>query len=142
MGERSLISVVVPAWRAEKTLAATLDSILCQTWRELEVLVVDDASPDGTLALAESYAAKDFRVRVLRQSENGGVSKARNRGVREARGEWIAFLDSDDLWMPEKLERQMALAAQHPEAGLFFTGSAFISEDDHKYGYMLSVPDG
>ena len=102
MGERSLISVVVPAWRAEKTLAATLDSILAQTWRELEVLVVDDASPDGTLALAQSYAAKDPRVRVIAQPENGGVSKARNRGVREARGEWIAFLDSDDLWMPEK----------------------------------------
>lgn len=58
MGERSLISVVVPAWRAEKTLAATLDSILSQTWRELEVLVVDDASPDGTLALAQSYAGE------------------------------------------------------------------------------------
>ena len=141
MGERSLISVVVPAWRAEKTLAATLDSILSQTWRELEVLVVDDASPDGTLALAQSYAAKDPRVRVIAQPENGGVSKARNRGVREARGGWIAFLDSDDLWMPEKLERQMTLAAQHPEAGLFFTGSAFISEDDHKYGYTLSVPE-
>ena len=141
MGERSLISVVVPAWRAEKTLAATLDSILLQTWRELEVLVVDDASPDGTLALAQSYAAKDPRVRVIAQPQNGGVSKARNRGVREARGEWIAFLDSDDLWMPEKLERQMALAAQHPEAGLFFTGSAFISEDDRKYGYTLSVPE-
>ena len=130
MGEGSLISVVVPAWRAEKTLAAALDSVLAQTWREIEVLVVDDASPDGTLALAESYAARDPRVRVIAQKENGGVSRARNRGVREARGEWIAFLDSDDLWMPEKLERQMALAAQHPEAGLFFTGSAFISEDD------------
>ena len=141
MGEGSLISVVVPAWRAEKTLAAALDSVLAQTWRETEVLVVDDASPDGTLALAESYAARDPRVRVIAQKENGGVSRARNRGVREARGEWIALLDSDDLWMPEKLERQMALAAQHPEAGLFFTGSAFISEDDRKYGYTLSVPE-
>ena len=102
---------------------------------------MDDASPDGTLALAESYAARDPRVRVIAQKENGGVSRARNRGVREARGEWIAFLDSDDLWMPEKLERQIALAAQHPEAGLFFTGSAFISEDDRKYGYTLSVPE-
>ena len=100
MSGRSRISVVVPAWRAEKTLAATLDSILCQTWREIEVLVVDDASPDGTLALAQRYASRDERVRVLAQPENGGVSNARNRGVREARGEWIAFLDSDDLWMP------------------------------------------
>ena len=87
MGERGLISVIVPAWRAEKTLAATLESILHQTWKELEVLVVDDASPDGTLALAQSYAAKDARIRVLAQEKNGGVSKARNRGVREARGE-------------------------------------------------------
>ena len=102
MGERSLISVVVPAWRAEKKrLPPRSIPSLSQTWRELEVLVVDDASPDGTLALAQSYAAKEPRVRVIAQPENGGVSKARNRGVREARGEWIAFLDSDDLWMPE-----------------------------------------
>ena len=110
MGERSLISVVVPAWRAEKTLAATLDSVLLQTWRELEVLVVDDASPDGTLALAQSYAAKDPRVRVIAQPENGGVSKARNRGVREARGEWIAFLDSDDAYEPNFLKTLLTLA--------------------------------
>lgn len=141
MGERSLVSVVVPAWCAEKTLAATLDSVLCQTWREIEVLVVDDASPDGTKALAERYAAADERIRVIAQEENGGVSKARNRGVREARGEWIAFLDSDDLWMPEKLEKQMALAERHPEAELFYTGSGFVSEDDRKYGYTLSVPE-
>ena len=100
MGERSLISVVVPAWRAEKTLAATLDSILSQTWRELEVLVVDDASPDGTLALAQSYAAKEPRVRVIAQPENGGVSKARNRGGRAAGGYCSAFLPRDELWSP------------------------------------------
>lgn len=141
MDGRELVSVIIPAWRAEKTLAATLDSVLCQTWNDLEILVVDDASPDGTLALARRFAAKDGRVRVLAQTENGGVSKARNRGVQEARGEWIAFLDSDDLWMPDKLEKQMALAKKHPEAGLFYTGSAFVSEDDRRYGYTLRVPE-
>ena len=141
MDGRKLVSVIVPAWRAEKTLAATLGSVLRQTWRELEVLVVDDASPDGTLPLAQSFAEKDARVRVLAQEENGGVSKARNRGVQEARGEWVAFLDSDDLWLPDKLEKQMALAEAHPETGLFYTGSAFISENDRRYGYTMHVPE-
>lgn len=125
MGERSLISVVVPgvarrknAWPPRSIPSSRRHGVnsRCSSWTT--------PRRDGTLALAQSYAAKEPRVRVIAQPENGGVSKARNRGVREARGEWIAFLDSDDLWMPEKLERQMALAAQHPEAGLFFTGSA------------------
>ena len=141
MSEQELVSVIIPAWRAEKTLGDTLRSVLGQTWKNFEVLVVDDCSPDGTLALARSFAEKDSRVRVLAQEQNGGVSKSRNRGVREARGEWIAFLDSDDMWMPDKLEKQMALAARHPEAGLFFTGSAFISEDGKRYTYTLPVPE-
>ena len=141
MSERCLVSVVVPAWRAEKTLAATLDSILCQTWREIEVLVVDDASPDGTLALAQNYAAKDARVRALLQPENGGVSNARNRGVREARGEWIAFLDSDDLWMPEKLERQMEILRRYPETQIVYTGYRYMTADGRPLQYEFRVPE-
>ena len=139
MGEGSLISVVVPAWRAEKTLAAALDSVLAQTWREIEVLVVDDASPDGTLALAQSYAARDPRVRVIAQKENGGVSKARNCGVREARGEWIAFLDSDDIWYPDKLSRQISFMEQ---MGYDFTYTAYekINERGEHMGVVISAP--
>lgn len=140
MDERELISVVVPAWRAEKTLGDTLDSILSQTRRELEVIVVDDASPDGTKALAQRYAAQDARVRVVAQEQNGGVSKARNRGVQEARGAWIAFLDSDDTWQSDKLERQAALVQRFPDTQIVYTGYRYMDAEGHPLRYTFRVP--
>ncbi|WP_437202471.1 glycosyltransferase family 2 protein [Planctomicrobium sp. SH664] len=102
MPQTPRISVVIPAYNAEKTLARTLDSVLAQTLPPVEILVVDDGSRDQTPALVESYAP---RVRLIRQA-NAGPSAARNHGIREAQGDWIALLDSDDAWLPGKLERQ------------------------------------
>lgn len=98
------VSVVIPCYNASGFLRETLDSVLAQTEPALEVLVIDDGSRDDSAAVAESYGAP---VRVIRQ-ENQGESVARNRGIEEARGEWIAYLDSDDLWEPTKLARQLA----------------------------------
>src|SRR3954469_20095634 len=93
------ISVVVPMYNVESFLAPCLDSLLAQTLDDLEVLMVDDGSTDGSTAIAEDYARRDDRFRLIVQ-ENGGLSKARNTGIDAATGEFLAFLDSDDL-LPE-----------------------------------------
>ena len=98
------ISVVIPAFNRAKTIRYSIDSVLKQTLSPLEVIVVDDCSTDGTVEIVESYL--DPRVRCIVLEKNSGAQSARNRGIKEARGEWIAFQDSDDEWMPEKLERQ------------------------------------
>lgn len=98
------ISVIVPTYNLETLLPRTLDSILAQTYQNLEILVVDDGSRDKTAEVAGRYAVKDRRVRVIRQ-ENGGVTSARLRGVREATGTWIGFVDGDDTIEPEMYER-------------------------------------
>lgn len=135
-----LVSIVIPAYKAEKTIEQTLASVKSQTFPHWELIVVDDCSPDGTLPLLEAAAQNDGRIRVLRNTENRGVSYSRNRGVREARSQWIAFLDSDDFWRADKLEKQLALAEKYPESVLFYTGSAFVDENGVDYGYTMSVP--
>ncbi len=102
-----LISCIVPVFNGERYLAEALDSILVLTWRPLEVIVVDDGSTDGTAHIAAGYVAE---VSYIHQA-NAGPAAARNRGLDAARGEFIAFLDADDLWHKEKLARQMALDA-------------------------------
>jgi glycosyltransferase involved in cell wall biosynthesis len=109
--EAALISCVVPVFNGERYLRETLDSILGQTYAPLEVIVADDGSSDGTRAVVEAYGE---RVRYLHQP-NGGHAAARNLGLSAARGGSVAFLDADDLWHPEKLERQMARFRQRPE---------------------------
>ncbi len=99
---KTLISVVVPVYNAEKFLEKTVASIQAQTDRDFEILLVDDGSGDGSLALCRRLEKEDSRIRVIHQ-ENQGVSAARNAGVREAKGEWISFVDSDDLLYPEML---------------------------------------
>jgi len=110
------ISVVIPAYNAEKYLEETIRSVQCQTFRNFEIIVVDDGSTDRTAEIAEAGGA-----RCIRQ-QNCGVSHARNRGVEEASGRYVAFLDADDLWAPAKLERQLAELARLPLAGACFTG--------------------
>lgn len=97
------VSVIVPVYKAEKFLMKCVDSILAQTFRDFEVLLVDDGSPDGSGAICDEYARKDPRVRVIHK-ENGGVSSARNKGIDEARGEWITFVDADDWLSLETFE--------------------------------------
>lgn len=115
----SLVTVVVPAFNAEATLARTLDSVLKQTHVQLELVVVDDGSTDGTRAVADAFADADPRVRVLTQ-ENLGLSEARNAGIRLARGAWITFLDSDDWVEPDYLSVPVACADRHEAEVVIF----------------------
>ena len=110
-GPAPLVSCIVPAFNSERYLSKTLDSILAQTWRPIEVIVVDDGSTDGTADVIAHYGSQ---VSNIRQA-NAGPSAARNRGIDAATGEFVAFLDSDDLWHPEKLTLQMARFDARPE---------------------------
>jgi glycosyltransferase involved in cell wall biosynthesis len=111
------VSVVIPCYNAEPFLGEAIESVLRQTVPPGEVIVIDDGSIDRSVAVAQSFGAA---VRVI-QHANGGPSLARNRGIEEARGEWIAFLDADDLWLPEKMEKQLALLEGQEEVACVHT---------------------
>jgi glycosyltransferase involved in cell wall biosynthesis len=101
------VSVVIPVFNGEQTIKRALDSVFAQTFPDLEVIVVDDASIDGTAAIVAQYGTD--RLTFVRSSENQGAGAARNKGIAQARGRWVAFLDADDAWKPEKLARQVEL---------------------------------
>lgn len=108
----SIISVIVPVYNTKQYLPACIDSILAQTYRELEILLIDDGSTDGGGELLDAMAAKDSRIRVIHQ-KNSGVCAARNRGIAEARGDYLSFIDSDDTLEPDMYEVLMGLIRTH-----------------------------
>src|SRR5689334_18705546 len=110
------ITTVIPVYNGAGEIRRSLDSVLAQTRPVDEVIVVDDGSTDGTREIALGYGGV---VRLVRQ-QNAGAAAARNHGVREAASEWVAFLDHDDEWMPEKIERQVAVLEQHPGVKLCY----------------------
>jgi glycosyltransferase involved in cell wall biosynthesis len=115
-----LVSVIIPAYNTAATLPRALDSVISQSFTEYEVIVVDDGSVDDVSAAVASYGE---RVRLLRQ-DNAGASAARNRGAREARGRYLAFLDADDFWHPRKLELQLTAFRERPDISLCWTRGA------------------
>ena len=104
-----LISIIMAAYNAEKTIEQAINSVLSQTYTNFELLVVNDCSKDRTVELVKSIAAKDGRVRLISNVKNSGVSYTRKHGLEESNGSWIAILDSDDAWTPDKLEKQIEL---------------------------------
>jgi glycosyltransferase involved in cell wall biosynthesis len=123
------VSVVIPAFNAEVTIAETLRSVRAQTHGDLEIIVVDDGSTDRTCELVEEHAAEDARVRLISQ-RNSGVAAARNAGAAESNGEFLAPLDADDVWYPNKIERQVEqFAAGDTDLGLVYTWSAIIDAE-------------
>ncbi|MBQ1281644.1 MAG: glycosyltransferase family 2 protein [Oscillospiraceae bacterium] len=134
-----VVSVVMPAYNAEKYIAQSIRSVLEQTYRDFELIIVDDCSKDNTAEIIKTMAQQDDRIVFLPAEKNMGVSAARNRAVAHASGQWIAFLDSDDLWAPTKLEKQLALIESNPEARLTYTASGFIDDDGNPYSYIMPV---
>lgn len=134
-----LISIIMAAYNAEKTIEQAISSVLNQTYPNFELLVVNDCSKDGTARLVENIAAKDSRVRLISNEKNSGVSFTRKHGLEEAKGAWIAILDSDDAWAPEKLEKQIELQ-NRTNADLLFTGSAFMDADGKPIDWYLVAP--
>lgn len=138
-GKFGLVSIIMAAYNAEKTIELAIESVLNQTYSNFELLVINDCSKDGTAKLVEAFSAKDNRVRLISNEKNSGVSYTRKHGLEEAKGSWIAILDSDDAWTPEKLEKQIALQ-KRMNADLLFTGSAFMDSDGRPIDWYLHAP--
>lgn len=122
---KPLVSVIMPTYNCGRFIAESIRSVLSQTYTEWELLIVDDCSTDETESIVSSY--KDERIRYMRNERNMGAALTRNRALREAAGRYIAFLDSDDLWLPEKLEKQIAFMQQK---GYAFTYHNYIEIDE------------
>ena len=122
-----LVSVIVPSYNVERFLPDAVASVRRQMWKELELIIVDDGSTDGTAELAARFAAEDPRVRVVRKP-NGGLSSARNAGIAAARGELVCFLDADDMLLPEKINRQVAFLELFPGCDLVYS-DYYVGDD-------------
>lgn len=133
-----LISVIMPAYNCEKYIADAIKTVLSQTYSNFELIIVNDCSVDGTEMIIRQFS--DQRIRYFRNDKNLGVSATRNKGVKEAYGTIVALLDADDLWEPNKLEKQLHFMQANPQADFVFTASAFIDQNGKNYDYIFHVP--
>ncbi len=137
------ISIILPSYNGARFLPRAIASVLAQDYSDWELLIVDDGSTDGTCAVAEAYAATDLRIRVLLNGTNQGIQKSLNRGLREARGEYVARIDDDDTWLsPSKLSRQAVFLGAHPDHILIGTGTVVFNEEAREtMRYLAPVTD-
>ncbi len=129
MTKTPLVSVCINCYNAEHTLLPTLQSVLSQTYPNLQVIVVDDCSTDGTWDILQSI--DDSRIECVRLAENGHISNANNEALRRVRGDFVAHLDADDRWVPDKIEKQLAFLQEHPEYGACFSVAEMVDEHDN-----------
>lgn len=128
------ISVVIPAYGVEKYIETTVQSVLSQTYKNWELLIIDDGSPDRTVEVCKKFT--DSRIKIISQT-NRGLAGARNTGIRHAQGDYVAFLDGDDVWLPEKLEKHLEHLENSPDVGVSFSPSGFIDEEGKQRGTYL-----
>lgn len=138
MGEK--VSIVMPVYNAEQYLEQTVASVQAQTCTDWELIAVDDCSPDGSFALLCELAGQDARIRPVRQERNQGAAQARNRGIGLAEGRYLAFLDADDLWSKEKLEKELAFLKEK-QAAFAFTAYEFGDSEGRGNGKVVHVPE-
>jgi len=136
-----MVSVVMPAFNAEQHLENAVNSVLTQTYRNLELIVVDDGSTDHTLSILKAISIHDSRLKIISQNNSGRPSIARNRGISIASGEYISFLDSDDLWEPSRVEKMVTGLDGHPEWVAAFHDLKLVDEFGARLGktYLADV---
>lgn len=140
--EQALVSIIVPVYNVEKYICETIECVRKQTFGNWELLLVEDCSKDNTVAVIQEYLekVKDERVRLICQEKNNGAARSRNRGLKEAKGRYIAYLDADDLWVSEKLEKELAFM-EDKQAAFAFTGYEFADENGKGLGKVVRVPE-
>lgn len=135
------VSIVMPTHNRATYIGGAIESILAQTYKDWELVIVDDGSTDGTQSIVEPYIARDTRIKCVRQEQNKGIAFSRNNGVARSRGRYIAMLDSDDLWAsPDKLATQVAALDADPRIGIIGTWLKIIDEGGRPTGAQLSYP--
>ena len=133
-----LVSIIMPSYNTAKYISDSIKSVLAQTYKNWELIIVDDCSTDNTDEIVGEFLS-DERIRYLKNEKNSGAAVSRNYALREARGKWIAFLDSDDLWLPEKLEKQLAFMAENGYK-FSYTEYSVIDSDSNRTGVKVSGP--
>ena len=134
-----LVSIIMPSWNTAKFIPESIQCIIDQTYQQWELLIVDDCSTDNTDEVVAPFL-EDKRIKYLHNEKNSGAALTRNKALREAQGEWIAFLDSDDLWTPDKLEKQVSFMKEHGYV-LSYTEYEKIDEDDIPINIYVTGPD-
>jgi len=134
-----LVSIITPSWNVEGLIEETIRSVQSQSFADWELLIADDCSTDTTPEIIAAIGERDPRVKLIRQAKNGGPAVARQAAIDRAQGRYLAFLDSDDLWLPAKLERQLAFAKEN-KAALSYTAFRRINETNTVTGRLIEVP--
>ncbi len=140
MGMDRLVSIVVPVYNAGAYIEETIAMVCRQTYGSWELLLVDDGSTDGSREKIEAWSRKDGRIRLIAKEENGGAALARNTGIDYAAGRYVAFLDADDIWMEDKLEKELRFM-EEKNAAFAFTAYEFGDEQAHGTGKVVNVPE-
>lgn len=138
--ENDLVSIIVPVYNAEKFLKDTINTVLSQTYNNWELILIDDCSTDNSKDLIEKYVKKDARINYFKQEKNGGPAFARNKGIELSNGRYICFLDADDLWEKEKIEKQVNFMNE-TDSAFSFTGYEFTDENGKPNGKKVFVPN-
>ncbi|WP_241085788.1 glycosyltransferase family 2 protein [Candidatus Vondammii sp. HM_W22] len=140
MSQEKLVSIIMPAYNADRSIRNSIDSVLSQTYPTWELLIVNDCSKDNSAKIAQEYCDKDTRIKLFHNGVNSGPAITRNDAINRAKGRFIAFLDSDDIWLPGKLEKQIGTML---ECAYSFTYTSYhrISEDGTVPGRRIGVPD-
>ena len=134
------VSIITPTFNSERFIAETILSVQAQTYKDWEIIIVDDCSTDRTAEIVASFQEKDSRIKYLYNSTNKGSAFSRNLALQEAKGKWIAFLDSDDLWHPEKLEKQIEFMTRN-DIHFSYTNYCEIDESSKEIGVLISGPE-
>ncbi|NNC49652.1 MAG: glycosyltransferase family 2 protein [Flaviramulus sp.] len=133
-----LVSIITPMFNSESYLAESIQSVICQTYKNWELLLIDDYSTDNTAKIAKSFSSKHSNIKLLESDKNSGAAISRNRGILVSKGDFIAFLDADDLWKPEKLEKQIAFM-KNQNCHVCFSSYELINEKGEHLGKMVKA---
>lgn len=134
-----LVTIIMPAYNAEKLISDSIESVLSQTYTNFELIVIDDCSKDQTVKVVESFILKDSRIKLVKNIKNKGVAETRNAGLDQAKGNVIAFLDSDDRWVENKLEKQLAILYKNPDIDIVY--SAYYRFNNAGIKNIVKVPN-
>ena len=126
--QEGLVSIVTPVYNAERFIKETIDSVIAQTYKNWEMILVDDCSSDSSAEIIDEYVKSDSRIKYMKNAENSGAAVSRNAGIEAAEGQYIAFVDSDDVWESEKLEKQLEFMKENGY-GFTFTSYRYVMED-------------